>query len=81
MSAPTPTEVEVHRSASGEVRPIRFTWEGEILDISSYGRRWSDDEGDHWLVMADRPERVFTLHRAPSNRWTVSASGRPRPVV
>jgi hypothetical protein len=81
MSAQTPTEVEVRRSAAGEMRPIRFTWEGAILDITGYGRRWSDEEGDHWLVMADRPERAFTLHRAPDGSWTVSASGQPRTVV
>jgi hypothetical protein len=81
MTAPTPTTVEVRRTATDDVLPIRFTWEGEILDITDYGRRWSDEEGDHWLVMADRPERAFTLHRSTANRWTVSASKRPRTVV
>jgi hypothetical protein len=80
MSAPTPTNVEVRRAAD-DVLPIRFTWEGAILDITGYGRRWSDEEGDHWLVMADQPERAFTLHRSPDSQWTVSASSGGRAFV
>ena len=81
MTSPTPTEVEVRRSATGEVRPVRFTWQGATLDITSYGRRWSDEEGEHWLVMADQPERTFTLCRAPGGQWTAWASGGRRAFV
>jgi hypothetical protein len=81
MTSPIPTNVEIRRTAAGEVQPIRFTWEGAILDITSHGRHWSDQEGDHWLVMADQPERVFTLHRSPDLKWTVSTGSGRRALV
>ncbi len=76
-----PTEVEVHISATGEVRPLSFTWRGTRLPVASVGRRWSDDRGDHWLVMTASPERIFELLRGPDGLWqVVGRTSRPTVV-
>jgi hypothetical protein len=80
MSGGEPTEVEVRVAADGTVTPLRFTWRGTTLRVAGVGRRWSDEAGDHWMVMTTPPERVFELLRTPEGLWRVSGGLRPAVV-
>ncbi len=69
MTTPEATEVDIRVSEDGKVRPLRFR-RGEIwMDIHQIGRSWSDEAGDHWLVMPMYPPRLYELIRTPSGVW------------
>ena len=71
MSTLEPTEVEIRVSEDGKLKPLRFRL-GEIwLDIGHFGRMWSDDAGDHWLVMPLYPPQLFELVRTKSGLWQI----------
>lgn len=66
-----PTEIEIRVSETGKVRPLRFRL-GEVwLDIGQVGKTWSDDAGEHWLVMPMYPPQLFELLRTKSGGWQV----------
>ncbi len=53
----------------GEIRPLKFIWEGIAYPIGSIGRRWEDADGWHVLVL-DHTARVFELvFRPTEKRW------------
>jgi len=74
MSA-EPVAVEVRISVEGEVMPLRFAWHGAWLEIAQVGRRWSDEEGEHWLVMPAAEARVFELTRTLDGLWRATGRG------
>ena len=78
---PEPTEVEVRVGQGGVITPIRFRWQGVWLQIAQIGRHWSDEAGDHWLVLPDRPAQVFELIRSPEERWQIKSSGPLQNIV
>jgi hypothetical protein len=55
-----PIAVEARFETDGSLRPLAFVWEDEIIRISAYGRRWEQDDEDHFLVMT-ADERVYEL--------------------
>jgi hypothetical protein len=76
-----PTDVEIIITADGQTLPQRFTWHGSWLNIGRTGRQWSDDEGEHWLVMAIPPGKVFDLIRTSEGHWLAGpATSRPAVV-
>lgn len=68
MNDPRPCNVEIRIAADGSIMPLRFTWGGEWFVVAQVGRGWSDDGGDHWLVMPSR-DQVFELLRADDDHW------------
>lgn len=75
MASPTPTEVEIRVSEEGKLRPLRFR-RGEIwMDIAQVGKSWSDDAGDHWLVMPMYPPQLYELIHTKAGLWQVMPSG------
>jgi len=56
-----PIEVEVTQGKDGQLLPRRFVWRGSQLRISDVGRRWSDEQGEHILVMVEPGKRVCEL--------------------
>jgi hypothetical protein len=72
MSTPEPTEVEIRVSEEGRYRPLRFRL-GEVwLDIGQIGKTWTDDAGEHFLVMPMYPPQLFDLTRGKDGRWLIS---------
>lgn len=69
----TPTRqsvrVEVRVESDGVVTPLRVEVGGRWLHIAQVGRSWSDEAGDHWLVITAIPQRTFELIRRPDGRW------------
>jgi nicotinamide-nucleotide amidase len=66
-----PVEVMARFDAEGQLMPVSFSWQGQAHTVSSTGRRWQDDTGQHVLVMGVG-DKVFELVYAPAEmRWYV----------
>jgi len=76
-----PTAVEAVFREDGRIEPRRFTWQGTWLDVEGLGRRWSDDDGRCFNVMA-AGGRPFELRLDSGTlSWKVTRStSRPRVV-
>jgi hypothetical protein len=68
-------DVTAHFSPTGEVTPLRFTWNGADYLVVDTGRSWQDEEGRHVLVMVPG-NQVFELVLAlPDFRWMLKTVG------
>lgn len=71
-------EVTAHFDQDGNIRPIRFYWQGEDYPVASSGRTWQDKSGQHFLVMLP-DDRVFELvYKLDNNRWFLNLPGQTR---
>lgn len=76
-----PVQVEFYVDADGKVTPRSFFWHGRTHPIDSIGRRWQDEQGQHYLVMI-AGGRVFELLFVSENmQWILRQSGRSRWTV
>jgi hypothetical protein len=55
-----PTAVDARFEVDGAVRPRRFFWGGNWLDVSDVGRQWMGETGLSVLVMVGG-QRTFEL--------------------
>ncbi len=74
-----PIEVTARFDRDGGITPLDFTWQGRKYPVTDVGRRWTDEEGEHILVMAGG-ERVYELVFA-SGRWSLDPLGRERGIA
>jgi hypothetical protein len=75
-----PVEVTARWDARGEITPLSFTWQGHTYPVTSTGRRWRDEAGQHILCMAPG-EQVFELVFQPmQGQWSL-AYHSARPLV
>jgi hypothetical protein len=64
-----PVEVTAVFDKNGEIRPLQFTWKEQVYLVDMAGRRWTDERGQHILVMVPG-DRVFELVFDPAGpRW------------
>ncbi len=72
-----PVEVTASFDLTGQVRPLKFSWRGQTYLVDATGRRWTDERGQHILVMLPG-ERVYELLFDPAGlRWyLLGISGR-----
>lgn len=76
-----PVEVAALFDGTGLARPLNFTWRGQTYAVVSTGRRWTDERGQHILVMVPG-DRVFELLFAPAgSRWYLLRPAGSSPVV
>ena len=76
-----PIEVTAHFDEHGKVTPLRFTWKGSAYQVESTGRRWSDANGQHILVMVPGG-RIFALSFVNAEaRWYLERVGPNRMVA
>ena len=69
-------EVTAHFDRDGKIVPVRFFWRGEDYPVSSTGRSWQDESGQHYLVMLP-DDRVFELIYQPDSfRWYLNLPGQ-----
>lgn len=66
-----PTTVDAHFEADGKVRPHRFTWAQEWLDVTDVGRQWDEEDGHHVLVMVASRHTFELLLAQESLSWRV----------
>jgi hypothetical protein len=63
------TQVIAQFDEEGKITPLRFNWQGQMIAVTSSGRRWEDEVGQHILVMVPG-ERIFELIFIPAElRW------------
>jgi len=72
-----PVNVEIRVEVGGKITPLRVRWESDWFPVMSIGRSWSDESGDHWLVMIGPPQRVVDLLWTIDATWEAAAPGRP----
>jgi hypothetical protein len=53
----------------GAITPLRFTWHGVWYSVAQIGRAWSDEEGQHWLVIASQPNLIVELVYTREGHW------------
>jgi hypothetical protein len=73
-----PIEVEIRVKSDGTILPIRVMWNGRWVSINQISRQWSDDSGDHFLVMIFPPEKVLDLIHTPEGTWQAIDHGGGR---
>lgn len=66
-----PTAVEVHFDIDGHIRPRRFSWNRNWLDVSDVGRQWMDSDGRHVLVMTGGRHTFELLLDAQDLAWRI----------
>jgi hypothetical protein len=66
---------------SGNVQPLRFTWQGVEYPVEASGRRWKDEAGLHILVMSAGGRVFELLWSADQAVWSLRQIGPPRPGV
>lgn len=85
MTSPTlqPIEIEIRVAGDGAITPLRYrlvqqraVWQ----QVGQVSRHWSDEAGDHWLVMTVAPDRVVELIRTPDGIWQAKDSPVRRAV-
>ena len=68
------SEISAVWTADGRISPIRFTWEGQVIQVVDRGRDWRDEEGYHVLCRG-ASSGVFELVLGPHGEWTGSTAG------
>ena len=76
-----PIEITAHFNEEGIITPLRYTWKGGHYQVESTGRRWSDEAGQHMLVMISSGqiyELLFTIHEG---RWYINPAKPGKTVI
>jgi hypothetical protein len=76
-----PIEVTAHFDEEGKITPLHFTWKGSRLKVESTGRRWTDENGQHLLVMASSGRIYQLTFRGMEGRWYIERTQPENPVV
>jgi hypothetical protein len=58
-------DVTARFDARGQIRPIKFIWNGTTYQVESTGRTWTAKDGVHILVMVP-DNRTFHLLFSPN---------------
>jgi hypothetical protein len=67
-------EVIARFDRNGGITPLEITWRGRKYKVASSGRRWEDDDGQHFMVMV-AGEQVFELLFIPDEMcWFIKGS-------
>jgi hypothetical protein len=67
-----PIEITVHFNQEGTMTPMHFTWNGSRLRVESTGRRWSDEAGQHLLVMVSNGKIYELIFVDKQGRWYIN---------
>jgi len=67
-----PVAVEARFDEDGSLTPIAFTWQGQKLRISDVGRRWTEDNVRHYLVMTSAQETFELCFDVSTLRWRIA---------
>ncbi len=65
----------------GTITPIHFTWKGGQYHVESTGRRWSDEAGQHMLVMVSSGQIYELTFKSGEGRWYIGQSGPKKMMV
>ncbi len=76
-----PIEVTARFNEAGTVTPLHFTWKGSAWRVESVGRRWTDESGQHILVMVSNGRIYELTFQAAEGRWFISKSSQDRMAI
>lgn len=76
-----PVEVTAHFDQEGVISPLHFTWKGSLHQVESTGRRWTDDIGQHILVMVSSGRIYQLVFKSVEGCWYIERSPSDRLVV
>jgi hypothetical protein len=65
-------EVTARTNSLGNVLPICFTWKDREHQILGIGRRWQDEDGEHFLIMIPG-DRVVELIYSFDQTWSIKS--------
>ena len=74
-------EVTAHFDRQGLITPIHFNWKDGTYRVESTGRRWTDEEGQHLLVMVNSGQIYELIFKSSEGRWYISRIKPDRTVV
>lgn len=75
-----PIEVTARFNEQGAITPLNFTWNGGRYKVESAGRQWTDDDGQHMLVMVAGAQIYELIFKGGEGRWYI-AKVRPERTV
>jgi hypothetical protein len=70
-----PIEVTVRFDIQGQAYPQQFAWNGRIFSVTSTGRRWKDEAGQHILVMTAEALAIELVFDVLKIRWYLNPTG------
>jgi hypothetical protein len=70
-----PIEVTVRFDIQGKAIPQQFVWNGWVYTVTSTGRRWQDQAGEHVLVMTAEMKTYELVFDPDELRWYLSPTG------
>ncbi len=66
-----PIEITVHFNEDGSIAPLHFIWKGSNFRVESTGRHWSDEAGQHMLVMVTSGQFYELLFKNLEGHWFI----------
>jgi hypothetical protein len=76
-----PIEVTAHFDEKGTITPLHFTWKGSLRRVESTGRRWTDEDGQHILVMVSSGRIYELTYRSADGCWFIGRTAPDRMVA
>jgi hypothetical protein len=76
-----PIEVTAHFDEHGAITPLHFTWKGSHFRVESTGRHWSDEAGQHMLVMLSSGKIYELLFNIAQGSWYIARTGPDRTAI
>jgi hypothetical protein len=70
-----PVEVTARFDPQGVITPLNIMKDQKTIPVTSVGRRWSDPQGVHILVMVPGEQIYELLFANTQNRWFLSPPG------
>ncbi len=74
-----PIEVTVRFDIQGKAYPQQFVWDGRVYAVTSTGRRWQDQAGEHLLqhvlVMTAEAKTYELVFDPRELRWYLNPVG------
>jgi hypothetical protein len=67
-----PIEVIARFSEDGTITPQHFSWNGSRYHVESAGRQWTDDDGQHMLVMVAGGQIYELIFKGIERRWYIT---------
>lgn len=74
-------ELTTSESPPHQPLPIRFSWEGEWLEIIDIGRSWTSEQHTHYLVRTAQNQLFELVHNKDKNVWFIKPRHLPHPAV
>ena len=66
-----PIEVTARFDVQGTITPLHFTWKGSMQQVESTSRRWTDEAGQHFLIMVTNGRIYELTYQSGEGRWFI----------